>query len=325
MLLEGESTCRQLGAGVQVHPHPALRRQRRLCPDPGGAPRRASAMPTPLGTPTATVLPTPSSASPPRCRSGRSGRSPAPGSTGRRRPSSSATRATRSSPTSTGGSRSSFPGTAQGKNNADSSCWIRVATPWAGTQWGIIHIPRVGQEVVVAFEEGDPDRPIVIGSVYNAQEMPPYTLADNKTQSGYLSRSTLKGPSGNFNQLRFEDKKDSEEVYFHAEKDFNRVVENNDTLKVGFDKKDQGDQTIQIFNNHSLSVGDGQVAGRRRQPDASPSSTTRRSKSAIPRPAAAARRSRSTRTAPRRCRPATTRSRSSRVTAASTSRWATTA
>jgi type VI secretion system secreted protein VgrG len=149
-----------------------------------------------------------------------------------------------------------FPWDRQGKNNADSSCWIRVATPWAGAQWGIIHIPRVGQEVVVAFEEGDPDRPIVIGSVYNAQEMPPYTLADNKTQSGYLDRSTLKGSSANFNQLRFEDKKGSEEVYFHAEKDFNRVVENNDTLKVGFDKKDQGDQTIQIFNNQTLQVGD---------------------------------------------------------------------
>jgi type VI secretion system secreted protein VgrG len=152
-----------------------------------------------------------------------------------------------------------FPWDREGKNNADSSCWIRVATPWAGAQWGIIHIPRVGMEVLIAFEEGDPDRPICVGCVYNAQEMPPYTLADNKTQSGYLSRSTLKGSSDNFNQLRFEDKKGEEEVYFHAEKDFNRVVENNDTLKVGFDKKDKGDQTVQIYNNHSLSVGEGKV------------------------------------------------------------------
>ncbi len=150
-----------------------------------------------------------------------------------------------------------FPWDRQGQNNADSSCWIRVASPWAGTQWGIIHIPRVGQEVVVAFEEGDPDRPIVVGSVYNAQEMPPYTLANNMTQSGYLSRSTTKGTSDNYNQLRFEDKKGSEEVYFQAEKDFNRVVENNDTLKVGFDKKDKGDRTVQVYNNHSLSVGAG--------------------------------------------------------------------
>jgi type VI secretion system secreted protein VgrG len=150
-----------------------------------------------------------------------------------------------------------FPWDRQGQNNADSSCWIRVATPWGGTQWGMVHIPRVGQEVVVAFEEGDPDRPIVVGSVYNAQEMPPYTLPDNMTQSGYLGRSSKSGTSDNFNQLRFEDKKDSEEIYFHAEKDFNRYVENNDTLKVGFDKKDKGDQTIQVFNNQSLSVGAG--------------------------------------------------------------------
>jgi type VI secretion system secreted protein VgrG len=145
----------------------------------------------------------------------------------------------------------------QGQNDADSSCWIRVASPWAGTQWGIVHVPRVGQEVVVAFEEGDPDRPIVVGSVYNAQDMPPYTLPDNMTQSGYLSRSTKSGTADTFNQLRFEDKKGSEEIYFHAEKDYNRVVENNDTHKIGFDKKDKGDQTTQIFNNQSLSVGAG--------------------------------------------------------------------
>jgi type VI secretion system secreted protein VgrG len=152
-----------------------------------------------------------------------------------------------------------FPWDRQGQNNADSSCWIRVATPWAGTQWGIVHIPRVGQEVVVAFEEGDPDRPIVVGSVYNAQEMPPYTLPDNMTQSGYLGRTTKDGTEKTFNQLRFEDKKDSEEICFHAEKDFNRYVENNDTLKVGYDKKDKGDQTIEIFNNQSLTVGGGKT------------------------------------------------------------------
>ncbi len=150
-----------------------------------------------------------------------------------------------------------FPWDRQGKKDANSSCWIRVATPWAGKQWGIIHIPRVGQEVLIAFEEGDPDRPIVVGSVYNADLMPPYTLPDKMTQSGYLDRSTTQAETANFNQLRFEDKKGSEEVYFHAEKDFNRVVENNDTLKVGFDKKDKGDQSIEVFNNHSLSVGAG--------------------------------------------------------------------
>jgi type VI secretion system secreted protein VgrG len=143
----------------------------------------------------------------------------------------------------------------QGKNDANSSCWVRVATLWAGKQWGGIHIPRIGQEVVVAFEEGDPDQPIIVGSVYNADQMPPYALPDNKTQSGLKSRSSLKGGPDDFNELRLEDKKDSEEIYFHAQKDFNRVVENNDTLKVGFLKKDKGDQTTAIFNNQSLKVG----------------------------------------------------------------------
>ena len=180
-----------------------------------------------------------------------------------------------------------FPWDRQGQKDANSSCWARVATLWAGKQWGIIHIPRVGQEVIVAFEEGDPDRPIVVGSVYNAENMPPYTLPDNKTQSGYLSRSTLNGTDQNFNQLRFEDKKDSEEIYFHAEKDFNRVVENNDTLKVGFDKKDKGNQTVEIYNNQSLKVGTANCDSGDR---------------------GSARPSRSTRTGPRPSRPATRRS-----------------
>src|SRR5207244_2000583 len=75
----------------------------------------------------------------------------------------------------------------EGKKDAASSCWIRVATLWAGKQWGMIHIPRIGQEVIVSFEEGDPDQPIIVGSVYNADNMPPYTLPDNKTQSGVKS------------------------------------------------------------------------------------------------------------------------------------------
>jgi type VI secretion system secreted protein VgrG len=138
-----------------------------------------------------------------------------------------------------------------GKNNADSSCWVRVGTPWAGKNWGMIHIPRVGQEVIVDFQEGDPDQPIIIGSVYNADMMPPYDLPANKTQSGVKSRSTLKGTPANFNELRFEDKKGSEDIYFHAEKDFHRVVENDDDLKVG------NDQTIEVANNRTEVVQKG--------------------------------------------------------------------
>jgi type VI secretion system secreted protein VgrG len=145
----------------------------------------------------------------------------------------------------------------QGQNDANSSCWVRVGTLWAGKQWGVIHIPRIGQEVIVAFEEGDPDQPIIVGSVYNADMMPPYELPANKTQSGMKSRSTLKGDAKTFNELRFEDKKGSEEVYFHAEKDFNRVVENNDTLKVGSDKADDGSQTVEVYKDRTESVKTG--------------------------------------------------------------------
>ena len=146
----------------------------------------------------------------------------------------------------------------KGQNNENSSCWIRVSQTWAGQTWGAIHIPRIGQEVIVDFLEGDPDRPIVTGCVYNADQMPPYTLPDNMTQSGVKTRSSKQGTTDTFNELRFEDKKDSEEIYFHAEKDFNRVVENNDTLKIGYDKKDKGDQSIEIFNNQTLVVGGGE-------------------------------------------------------------------
>jgi type VI secretion system secreted protein VgrG len=134
------------------------------------------------------------------------------------------------------------------ERNENSSCWIRVASPWAGKNWGAIAIPRVGQEVVVQFLEGDPDRPIVIGSVYNADQMPPYDLPANQTQSGVKTRSSKGGTGSNFNELRFEDKKGSEDVYFHAEKDFHRVVEHDDDLKVG------NDQSIEIQEDRTETV-----------------------------------------------------------------------
>ena len=142
-----------------------------------------------------------------------------------------------------------------GEKNEKSSCWIRVSTPWAGTEWGMIHIPRIGQEVVVSFIAGNPDRPLITGMVYNADNMPPYALAANKTQSGIKTRSSKGGTPDNFNELRFEDLKDHEQIYLHAERDFDRVVENNDTLKVGFDKREDGNQTMEIFNNQVLNVG----------------------------------------------------------------------
>lgn len=143
-----------------------------------------------------------------------------------------------------------------GKADEKSSCWIRVSQSWAGNRWGALFIPRIGQEVIVDFLEGDPDRPLVTGSVYNSDTMPPYPLPENATRSAIKSNSS-KGGAG-FNELRFEDKKDKEEFFVQAERDFNRVVKNNDTLRVGFHKKSPGDQTIEIKNDQKVDVGNHQ-------------------------------------------------------------------
>lgn len=136
----------------------------------------------------------------------------------------------------------------QGKNDANSSCWIRVGTLWAGKQWGVIHIPRIGQEVIVDFIEGDPDRPIIVGSVYNPNTMPPYELPANKTQSGVKSRSSQDGSPSNFNEFRFEDKKGSEDIYLHAEKNWTIMVENDKNQTVGHD------ETLTVKNDRTKIV-----------------------------------------------------------------------
>ncbi len=140
-----------------------------------------------------------------------------------------------------------------GKDDENSSCWVRVSQGWSGKGWGAMFIPRIGMEVVVAFLEGDPDRPLVTGCVYNSDAMPPYALPEYQTRSTIKSNSS-KGGNG-FNEIRFEDKKDKEEIFVSAERDFNRVVMNNDSLKVGFEKKDKGDQTIAIYHDQGLDVG----------------------------------------------------------------------
>ncbi|MBA4178149.1 MAG: type VI secretion system tip protein VgrG [Leptothrix sp. (in: Bacteria)] len=115
-----------------------------------------------------------------------------------------------------------------GKKDATSSCWVRVASPWAGHGWGMISLPRIGQEVVVDFLEGDPDQPLITGRVHNASQMPPYALPDNATVSTIKSRSK-KGAAADFNELRFEDKAGSEYMLLHAQKDRFEFVEG--TLK----------------------------------------------------------------------------------------------
>jgi type VI secretion system secreted protein VgrG len=142
-----------------------------------------------------------------------------------------------------------------GKNDENSSCWIRVAHGWAGKSWGQMFLPRIGQEVVVSFLEGDPDRPLVTGSVYNAEQTVPYTLPTDQTKSTIKSNVSKGG--GGFNEIRFEDKKDSEEVFIQAEKDYNRVVKNNETVKVGFEKKKDGNQTIDVYKNRTITVEEG--------------------------------------------------------------------
>ena len=112
-----------------------------------------------------------------------------------------------------------------GKRDENSSCWVRVAQPWAGKNWGMISLPRIGQEVVVDFLEGDPDQPLITGSVYNNSQMPPYKLPDKMTMSTWKSYSTKGG--GGFNEIRFDDKKGSEQVFIHAEKNQDTRVKND--------------------------------------------------------------------------------------------------
>jgi type VI secretion system secreted protein VgrG len=148
-----------------------------------------------------------------------------------------------------------------GKSDENSSCWVRVAQIWAGNTFGGFQIPRIGEEVIVDFLGGDPDYPIIVGRVYNKDNAVPYPLPGEQTKSGIKTRSTKKGTAENFNELRFEDKKGDEEIYFHAEKNFNRVVENDDSLKVGFEKKDKGDQKIEVYNDQTLTIGAGSKGG----------------------------------------------------------------
>jgi len=151
-----------------------------------------------------------------------------------------------------------------GQKNENSSCWIRVSQPWAGSNWGSIWIPRIGQEVVVSFLEGDPDRPIITGRVYNAEQMPPYTLPDYQTRSTFMSRSSKGGGSSNYNEMRFEDKMGSEQIFMNAEKDMDLRVENdsrefigaNRSLIVTTDQMEQvqGDKHLTVQGNHNEAI-----------------------------------------------------------------------
>ncbi len=135
------------------------------------------------------------------------------------------------------------------KDSRPTSCWIRVAQIMAGKNWGAVFTPRIGQEVLVDFLDGDPDQPVVTGVVYNKANMPPYALPANKTRSTMKTDSS-KG-SGGFNELRFEDKKGSEELYMHAQKDMNIKVLNNLSTEV------DNDETRVVTQNRTTTVDKG--------------------------------------------------------------------
>lgn len=122
-----------------------------------------------------------------------------------------------------------------GQKNANSSCWLRVATMWAGNGWGMISLPRLGQEVVVGFLEGDPDQPLVIGSVYNSVQKTPYPLPDNATVSTVKSRSK-QGGAADFNEIRFEDKPGSEYMLLHSQKNQIEFIEDTRHAEIGMDE-----------------------------------------------------------------------------------------
>nr|WP_276604244.1 type VI secretion system tip protein TssI/VgrG [Nannocystis pusilla] len=145
----------------------------------------------------------------------------------------------------------------EGQHDENSSCWVRVSQAWAGLGWGAMFIPRVGHEVLVDFIEGDPDRPIITGRVYHANNSTPYPLPDEKTKSTIKSESSPGG--GGFNELRFEDRKGGEEVFLHAQRDLNEVVLNDNSRNVTADQTFTvgGNQSFTITGNRSVSVTEG--------------------------------------------------------------------
>jgi len=147
-----------------------------------------------------------------------------------------------------------FPWDRYGKMDEHSSCWIRVSQHWAGGAWGHMAIPRIGHEVIVDFLEGDPDQPIVTGRTYHANNPPPYALPENKTRMTIKSQ-THKGEG--FNELRFEDEADQEEIFMHAQKDQNNIVNNDETTRVGRDRTENigNDENIRIEHDRMETVG----------------------------------------------------------------------
>ncbi len=146
-----------------------------------------------------------------------------------------------------------FPWDRYSKGNEHSSCWVRVSQGWAGGQYGMLALPRIGHEVIVSFLNGDPDQPIITGRTYHAVNNPPYPLPDNKTKT-VIRSETHKGEG--FNELSFEDQVDNEQIYLHAQKDFVSEVKNDHSTHIKHDKHltVDNDNFEQVVNNHHLTV-----------------------------------------------------------------------
>ena len=144
----------------------------------------------------------------------------------------------------------------EGKADAASSCWIRVSQSHAGKGWGSIFIPRIGQEVLVAFEEGDPDQPVIVGSLYNAQEMPPYSLPEEKTKT-VLFKSNSSTGGGGHNEIRFEDSAGNEQIYVHGEKDLHVRIKDAVREWIGGDQDRivKGTQNEEVEKNWYQKTG----------------------------------------------------------------------
>lgn len=149
-----------------------------------------------------------------------------------------------------------------GKRDDTSSCWVRVAQTHAGKWGGAWNLPRIGDEVLVAFIDGDPDRPVIIGSVYNSEQKPIYTLPANKTQSGFKTKSSKSGGAANFNELRFEDKKGSEEINIQAEKDMTLLIKHDlkETVKNDRTEIVEGKHTETITKDRTATIKQGNEA-----------------------------------------------------------------
>ncbi|RII76904.1 type VI secretion system Vgr family protein [Pseudomonas monteilii] len=140
----------------------------------------------------------------------------------------------------------SFPWDRESQNNEFSSCWVRVSQGWAGGSWGSMAIPRIGQDVIIQYVNGDPDQPMVTGRTYCGDQLPPYDLPEHKTRMTIKSQ-THKGDG--YNELRFEDELGKEEVFIHAQRDQNNVVGNDETTRVGRNRVEQ------VGNDEQLSIG----------------------------------------------------------------------